>query len=122
MLKEIGRQEGASTVEFALIVPILVMLIFGLFQFGIAFNNYLAITHAAREGARLAAVGKYDEATVRERAYPVKPTSVILSYPLGNGHGKPAQVRVQYDLLIKIPFWGQRLVPLTSQAQMRLET
>ena len=48
--------KGASAVEFAIILPILVILIFGIFEFAIAFNNYITITHAAREGARRAAV------------------------------------------------------------------
>ena len=49
-------EKGASAVELALILPILILLIFGIVEFGIAFNNYITITHAAREGARLAAV------------------------------------------------------------------
>ena len=58
---KLRNEKGASAVEFALVLPIFVMLIFGIFQFGIAFNNWIAITHAAREGARLAAVGHYDD-------------------------------------------------------------
>jgi hypothetical protein len=121
MFRRIGRQDGASTVEFALIAPMLFMLIFGLFQFGIAYNNWLAITHAAREGARLAAVGKYSEQVVRSRAYPVQPDSVTLAYPLGQTHGQPVQVKVRYNLRISIPFFGDRELPLASQAEMRLE-
>ncbi len=114
-------ESGASTVEFALVVPILFMLLFGIIQFGIAFGNQLAITHAAREGARLAAVGAYDESSVRGRAYPVSPTAVILSYPNGNSHGQPVEVRIEYDMIISIPFFGVRNLPLSSTAQMRLE-
>ncbi|MDP1808005.1 MAG: pilus assembly protein [Actinomycetota bacterium] len=120
-MRNLKRQEGASTVEFALIAPILIMLIFAIFEFGLAFNSYLAITHAAREGARLAAVGKYDEAAVRERAYPVIPTAVSISYPDGNLHGQPVEVRIEYDFPLSIPFFGRRLLPLTSAAEMRLE-
>ncbi|MBM3710507.1 MAG: pilus assembly protein, partial [Actinobacteria bacterium] len=58
-MKNHYEQTGASAVELAFILPILVMVIFGIFQFGIAYNNWIALTHAAREGARLAAVGKY---------------------------------------------------------------
>jgi len=45
----IKSEKGASAVEFALILPILIMLVFGIFWFGIAYNNYIAITHAARD-------------------------------------------------------------------------
>ena len=51
------RGEGGQTfVEFAIVLPILVLLVFGITQFGLAFRNYLAITDAARVGARAAAV------------------------------------------------------------------
>jgi hypothetical protein len=46
-------------VEFALVLPILLMLLLGVIQFGIAFNNYLAVTDAVRAGARQGAVARY---------------------------------------------------------------
>lgn len=115
------NQSGAATVEFALIVPILILLVFGIIQFGIAFNNQLAITHAAREGARLAAVGAFSEDKVRTSAYPVEPDSVSLSYPNGNEHGEPVEVRILYNLNINIPLFGSRTLPLEGKARMRLE-
>jgi Flp pilus assembly protein TadG len=51
-----GSDGGQTFVEFALVLPILVLLVFGITQFGLAFRNYLAITDAARVGARAAAV------------------------------------------------------------------
>ena len=44
--------------EFALILPILALLLFGVIQFGIVFNNYMTVTDAARAGARVGAVSK----------------------------------------------------------------
>ena len=44
--------------EFAVVLPILVFLVFAVIQFGITFNNYLALTDAARAGARKAAVSR----------------------------------------------------------------
>ncbi len=118
----IKREKGASTVEFAIILPVLVTILVGIFQLGIAFNGYLAITHAAREGVRQASVGNYDEKMVRSYAYPVDPTAVSLSYPEGVGHGLPIRVTVRYDLLLSIPFFGDRTIPLVSHAEMRAET
>jgi Flp pilus assembly protein TadG len=46
-------------VEFALVLPILLLLLLGVVQFGIAFNNYLAVTDAVRAGARQGAVARY---------------------------------------------------------------
>ena len=51
------RQEGAAAVEFGLIAPILVLLVFGTMSFGILFAQTLALSNAARQGARLGAVG-----------------------------------------------------------------
>jgi Flp pilus assembly protein TadG len=53
---QLRRQEGQAFVEFAIVLPILVLLVFGITQFGLAFRNYLAITDAARVAARAAAV------------------------------------------------------------------
>lgn len=49
------RESGASLVEFAILAPLLVMLLFGIVSTGIAYNHSLALTHAAREAGRQAA-------------------------------------------------------------------
>jgi len=54
ILKE---QHGASAVEFAIILPLLVVLLFGLVEFGLLLYNQQVITNASREGARAAIVG-----------------------------------------------------------------
>lgn len=114
-------EKGSSSVEFALILPVLILILFGIIQFGFVFNNYLAVTHAAREGARLAAVGLYSEAVVRERAYPVDPTAILVSYPNGENHGEPVQVTVRADSPLFIPLFGSQTIPLESRAEMRIE-
>jgi Flp pilus assembly protein TadG len=53
---KLRREGGQSFVEFAMVLPLLVLLVFGITQFGLAFRNYLAITDAARVAARAAAV------------------------------------------------------------------
>ena len=45
-------------VEFALVLPILAVLLFGIIQFGIVFNNYITLTDAVRAGARKATVSR----------------------------------------------------------------
>ena len=47
---------GAATVELALLLPLLLVLVFGIIDFGRAFNAQVTLSEAAREGARLAAV------------------------------------------------------------------
>ncbi len=54
---------GAAAVEFALVLPILVLIICGVVDFGRAYNANLTLTHAAREGARVWALGGTGEET-----------------------------------------------------------
>src|SRR3989304_5075730 len=101
---KLKNEKGASAVEFALVLPIFVSVIFAIFQFGIAFNNWIAITHAAREGARLAVVGQYDEQRVRDSAPSVDIQSILVSGQEGSV-GDPVTVTVTGNVLnIEIPF------------------
>jgi Flp pilus assembly protein TadG len=54
-----NRESGQTMVEFTLILPTLAILLFGVIQFGIAFNNYLTVTDAVRAGARQGAVARF---------------------------------------------------------------
>jgi Flp pilus assembly protein TadG len=45
-------------VEFAIALPVLCLILFAVIQFGIVFNNYIALTDATRAGARKAAVSR----------------------------------------------------------------
>lgn len=54
MRKIIGSNDGASAVEFALISPLLFVLLFGIIEFSAILYNQAVITNASREGARFA--------------------------------------------------------------------
>ncbi|HET8614524.1 MAG TPA: TadE/TadG family type IV pilus assembly protein [Actinomycetales bacterium] len=54
---------GAVAVEFALVLPVLLMLVFGIIDFGRAYNAKISLTQAAREGARARALGADTAAT-----------------------------------------------------------
>lgn len=56
MKKIIKSEEGQGLVEFALVLPILILLICGIIDFGWIFYNHLAMENACREGARFACV------------------------------------------------------------------
>ncbi len=49
--------KGQSLVEFALVLPILMFIVFGIVDFGLGIRSYISLTNATREGARFAAVG-----------------------------------------------------------------
>ena len=58
-MRQGGRdQQGQAMVEFVIVAPILLLLVFGIIQFGIYFNNQVALTDAVRAGARQAAVSR----------------------------------------------------------------
>lgn len=52
-------QKGQTMTEFALVLPIIALLLFAVIQCGIAFNNYLTVTDSARAAARKGAVSMY---------------------------------------------------------------
>ena len=53
------REGGAALVEFALVAPLLILLLFGLIEFGMALNDYQSIRQGVRDGARQAVVKQY---------------------------------------------------------------
>jgi Flp pilus assembly protein TadG len=60
-------ESGAVLVEFALTLPLLLVLVAGMFDFGLAFQKMLVVTNAAREGARMAMLPGYATADVQDR-------------------------------------------------------
>lgn len=58
---EIRSERGQTMAEFAIVLPILALLLFGIIQFGILYNNYVTVTDAARAGARKAAVSRHTD-------------------------------------------------------------
>ena len=81
----LDREEGAAAVEFALIAGLLVILLFAILQFGMAFWQMQSLRASVREGARVASVGgtpsQIDAAVVKASsgALPVGFTGVTVS-------------------------------------------
>ena len=61
-------QCGAAAVEFALVLPILVLLVFGVIEFGRAYHARSTLAHAARQGVRVAALDTGDPVASTEQA------------------------------------------------------
>ena len=59
----VSHERGVAAVEFALLVPLLVVILFSITEFGIALSRFVAYQGAAREGARYAAVHCQPDAT-----------------------------------------------------------
>lgn len=124
---------GQSMVEFALIAPLLILLLLALFDFGRAAYAYNAISNAAREGARLAIVDQTvsggipvaaTEAANQATALGLDPSDtseVQVLYRLPDlsascpdrGIGCVAEVRVQYQFRAVTPVIGAIIGPVT---------
>jgi hypothetical protein len=70
-------QSGASAIEFALVLPVLLVILFGIVEFSVLFYDKAMITNASREGARLAIVYRGPTGCVGVECYP--PESEIIT-------------------------------------------
>jgi Flp pilus assembly protein TadG len=61
-------ESGASAVEFAVILPLLVVLVFGIIAFGFGFARWVALTNGAREGARYMAINSAGDPNAEAQA------------------------------------------------------
>lgn len=129
-MNKLKSQRGQALVEFALILPLLLLLVFGIIQFGFIFHAYLTVNEAAREGARLAAVKAYAEdsaikAKVQERTPSL--TLTIDITPAGTRPiGSTVSVTVSADIqAFKMPLVGdllpESLTSLEGNVKMRVE-
>jgi Flp pilus assembly protein TadG len=55
---QLRNERGQTMAEFAIVLPVLMLVVFAVIQFGILFNNFVALTDAVRAGARTAAVSR----------------------------------------------------------------
>lgn len=131
----ISRQEGVAAVEFAIILPVLALILFGVLEFGRVWSQYQLFQGAAREGARCAAVASTSDCVpateVENAAQPFTPDPPI-SVSLAGGSARPdgclaedqgQDVQVSWDqpLQINIPFWDNVTVTANIKAVFRCE-
>lgn len=136
-LRALARNErGQALVEFAIVLPMLLLLLLGIVDFARAWNVYEVLTDAAREGARVAVVDQpaTTEQDVRDAivaagqraAIGIDPADITIT-GFHAGRGTQATVRVEYDYELK---WvgallglvvGDRTVSMISEFAMRNE-
>jgi Flp pilus assembly protein TadG len=143
LLRRFCGDDAAQLVEFALVLPILLLIVLGIAEFGFIFQRYEVVTNAAREGARMAVLPGYADADVdtRVRTYMTQgrvpttgsnPSVVITTVSIAVGAGLPPinakRVVVTYThtytFLPKISGWfgaSYTTVPLKAVAEMRKE-
>ncbi len=113
----LGR-DGIAAVEFALILPVLLLFLFGIIQFGFLFSVYNTMVHAAREGARGMAVEQLTESegkTLTEQrltAYGNLPFTVTTKAP---DPSNPADLDVEVS--VSVPLADAMLVDMLGLAE-----
>ena len=123
------NRKGQSMVEFALVLPILLLLLLGIMEFGFLFHEYLVVTHAAREGARDAALGATDAevTTVAKNAAADinKGQMTVTITPATRVRGNSVTVKVTNPVQIRTPlisaFFPHNPFPVSGTAIMRVE-
>jgi Flp pilus assembly protein TadG len=63
----VRSESGAELIEFSLTLPLLLLIVLGIIEFGFVFREYEIVTNAAREGARIAILPSYGTADVTAR-------------------------------------------------------
>jgi Flp pilus assembly protein TadG len=129
----LASEQGQTVVEFALVAPLLIVLILGIFQGGIAFNHYLVVTDAARAGARQAIVARVSNisiATIKQTARnaggDLDSTKLNVDVadptdPTLKTAGSSVTVTVSYPYSINLLGWVVSSGNLTSSMTDRLE-
>ena len=133
MFKRRNKNEhGQAMVEFAVILPVLLLILFAILQFGVVFNNYIQVTAAAREGARKAAVSRSLGTSAAETAATtsaksaapgLKQNSITVSFPNSPtfAQGSDVAVKVTYPYAISIIGLVVASGNLSSTTPMRVE-
>lgn len=124
----IRDEHGQSMTEFAVILPILVVLLFGIVQFGILFNNYVTLTDAARAGARAAAVSRQASdpvgnatAAVRSSAGDLNQSNLNVDVSSDWSPGDPVTVTATYPYSISLLGWVVTSGNLTTKTTEAVE-
>lgn len=120
-LRKLGRsdmQRGQELMEFALILPILAMLVFGIFDLGRVVYFYSAMQNAAREGARTGVVNPWQQNLVvsrtKERTLGIDPADLSVAVNYDCDHVK---VQVGYTFDPFTPFLGNFNISTSSHLQ-----
>ncbi len=116
---------GQATVEAALVLPFVMLLLLAVIQVGLLVRAQVLVTHAAREAARAAAVDPDQQAAIdaADDATTLDRSRLAVSVEGRNGPGSHVTVRVIYRSPTDVPLVGALLgdIDLEGEATMRVE-
>lgn len=122
-------ERGAAMVEFAVILPVLIVLVFGIIHFAIAFNRVQGLHAAAREGARTASIPTATISDVNGRVtealtginYDGTPNVAVPTGGCAGRTGEQVRVDVTAEYTISIPLLPSRTIDLQGTGVFRCE-
>ncbi len=106
-MRLLRSETGAAAVETALVMPLLLMVVFGVVDFGRLLNAQITLTQAAREGARWAALGQSGVPARVAQAAPglaPAPSAAVTACPASPAVGANATVVASYTFSFITPF------------------
>ncbi|MFO7690443.1 MAG: TadE/TadG family type IV pilus assembly protein [Cryobacterium sp.] len=119
-----ASERGAAAVEFALVLPALLLLVLGMIEFSRVYNVQISLSNAAREGARTMAI-ENDPGEAKLAASLAAPSVVnpvlapgdVTVSPADCAAGSAATVTINYDVQLLTGYFGLTL-PLTGKGAM----
>ena len=119
--RKLSDERGASMVEAAFVLPILILLIFGVVEFGRAFNAQVTLTHAAREGVREYALNNDLSAATAKAEFAAAGLDPALMIVTATAcvDGEQTELIVKYPYSYDIPFWGSSSFTMEGKGVMR---
>jgi Flp pilus assembly protein TadG len=119
------EDEGQAAVELALVLPLVVLLLLAVLQVGLVVRDQVLVTHAAREGARAAAVDEHPAAarTAAEEGAGLDDDRVHVDVTGRGKAGSRVKVTIRYRAPTDVPLVGALVgdVGLRAAATMRVE-
>jgi len=127
----LANRRGQTIAELAIVLPVLIMILAGMMDFGRVLNEYIVVTAAAREGARAAAVSEDGSAAIAAATAaaasintPDNPVTVTVD-PAAAAAGQPVTVTVSHSVSIIFPLiqamLGASSYTVQGQSVMRVE-
>lgn len=120
-----GKERGQATVELALVLPLVVLFALIVVQAALVANARLLVSHAAREGARAAAVdpSQATAASAARGSLGVTGDRLAVSMSGGTSEGELITVTVVYSVPTNVPLVGQLIgdVDVEASVTMRVE-
>ena len=128
--RTVTSERGAAAVEFALILPILLLLVLGVVEFSRVYNVQISLSNAAREGARYMAIHHVEPPATqdtKEKAIEAAPS--IINPTLDEGDVEVSDdcaslestvtVTINYEVALISGFFDFTTVPLTGKGVMQ---